>query len=287
MTTNIKDAFDNIPRLAKQANPVVDGDYQKDGFWYCGKCNTPKEVNVNWFGTPQNMPCMCKCRQERKAQEEQKFRAEQLEMKIKGMRDTGFPDEENKLCRFENDLKSDQQSSVIAKNYAMNFFELQKKGKGLVFFGSCGTGKTFLASCIANALIDKGIPCLVTSVSRIVNHLSGLYSGKQEYIDSLNNFELLVLEDLGTERDTEYMNEFIYNIIDGRYRSNKALIITTNLTPAQLQKPSEIGRARIYSRVLEMCIPVEVVGADMRRKKMMDDIGEFGTLLGIKKSKEN
>ena len=64
---------------------------------------------------------------------------------------------------------------------------------------------------------------------------------------------LLIIDDFGMERGTEYGLEQVYNVIDSRYRSGKPLIVTTNLTLDSLQNPQDTAHARIYDRLLEMC----------------------------------
>ena len=108
-----------------------------------------------------------------------------------------------------------------------------------------------------------------------------MYEGKQNYIDNLNNFDLLVIDDLASERDTEYMGEIVQNIIDSRYRAGLPLIITTNLTSEELKKPLEIRKKRIYSRLFEMCYPIEVKGKDRRKQKLREEFGEIGEILGM------
>ena len=122
---------------------------------------------------------------------------------------------------------------------------------------------------------------MVTNFARLVNTISGMYGGKQEYIDGLNQFDLLVIDDLASERDTEYMGEIVQNIIDARYRSGLPLIVTTNLTSEELKFPAEIRKQRIYSRLFEMCVPVEVTGTDRRRQKLINEYDEIGNLLGL------
>ena len=117
--------------------------------------------------------------------------------------------------------------------------------------GDVGTGKSFFAGCIANALLEQGVPVLMTNFSRILNALSGLYSEeKNQYIDSLNQYSLLIIDDLGIERSTEFALEQVFNVIDSRYRSKLPLIVTTNMTLEELKNPQDLTRSRIYDRVL-------------------------------------
>ena len=219
-------------------------EYIKGNMIYCKKCNEPRREWLSLIG--KYVPALCSCMI---AEQKEKDRLELIEK----YRNTGFPDRELQKCRF-----------------AKRFDEFKKAGKGLILFGGVGTGKTFLASCIANELIDNGVPCLVTNFSRIINTLQGMYEGKQKYLDSLNDFDLLVIDDLGIERNTEYVNELVYNIIDARYRSGKPMIITTNLKYSDLHNAEDTSKARIYSRIIEMCLPVLVSGEDRRKNGLQD-----------------
>lgn len=275
----IKDLIDEI-----QSNSTIkpnEGDYIKDGLLYCGKCHTPKQVRLEFMGEIKTPYCLCKCEGEKRDKEEQERKLEERKLEIWRMRSAGFPKSDMAGWTFENDDHGNEKITNIAQNYVNHFEEMKKKGKGLLFFGSVGTGKTYISACIANALIDKGYPCLVTNFARLVNTLSGKFEGKQEYIDSLSNYTLLVIDDLNAERNTEYMNEIVWNIIDARYRSGKPLIVTTNLTAQELNSPAEIGKQRVYSRLMEMCIPLEVSGKDRRKQKLKDDYKELAELLKL------
>lgn len=264
----------NLAERTKQAIPLENGDYiDDDGLICCGKCKTRKQDRYTLFDgrvvTPMHL---CKCAQEQKEREEaERKKAEKMEQ-VKRLRKIGFPEAEMTRWTFENDDQGNKELSRIARNYVRNFAEMKKKHKGLLLYGNVGSGKTYIAASIANALVDEGYPCLVTNFARLINTIQGMYEGKQEYIDSLDKFDLLVIDDLASERDTEYMNEIIFNIIDARYRNGKPLIITTNLSIKELGNPEEIRKQRVYSRLLEMCVPVQVNGRDRRRARPDDDI---------------
>ena len=108
-----------------------------------------------------------------------------------------------------------------------------------------------------------------------------MFDGKQEFIDSLNKYTLLIIDDLGAERKTEYMVEHVFNIIDSRYRSGLPMIITTNLTADELKKPQAIEYSRIYDRVLERCHPVKVEGVSRRRESLKNDFADIQKKLGL------
>lgn len=275
------EAINNIERKAAEEIKAEQGDFIVDGLLHCGKCGTPKQVRVDLFGQIRTPMCLCKCEAERRDMEEEERKRQAFERKIAELRRMGFPDEEMQKWTFANDDHANEYISTIARNYVENFSEMMENGKGLVFFGQVGTGKTFAAASIANALIDKGHPCLVTNFARLVNTIFGMYEGKQDYIDSLNRYHLLVIDDLAAERNTEYMNEIVYNIIDSRYRAGLPIIITTNLTATELKNPADISKKRIYSRLFDMCILVEVSGEDRRRKHLKQDFAKYKDILGI------
>ena len=86
---------------------------------------------------------------------------------------------------------------------------------------------------------------------------------------------MLILDDFGMERGTEYGLEQIYAVIDGRYRSGKPLIATTNLTLHELKNPQDTAHARIYDRLLEMCVPVQFKGESFRKRTAQEKLGRM------------
>lgn len=280
--TGFDSAIELIIERAKETANINAGDYiGEDNLYYCGKCHTRKQTTIVLFGEPRVVPCICKCRADELAAEDEARRKREHFDKVMRMRSVGFPEKAMQTWTFANDDGSNPKLSNAMRKYADNFQTFAKDGKGLLLFGNVGTGKTFLASCVANALIDNGIPCLVTNFARIANEVQGMFEGKQEYYDNLNRFPLLVIDDLSAERKTEYMQEIVFNVIDSRYRSGLPLIVTTNLTREELLHPSELAYERIFSRLFEMCTPIEVSGKDRRQKALREDIGKYKALLEL------
>ena len=272
--------FTNLEARANEAIKTEDGDFIKDGLLHCGKCGTPKQCRVQILGRIISPKCLCKCEAERIKQEEEAERQKAFAERIKKYRKMGFPESQMESWTFENDDRSNEKLSDMAKRYVDNFKEFYKDGKGLLLYGGVGTGKTYIACMIANALIDKGYPVLVTNFSRILSTLQGTFD-KQEYLDSLNQFKLLVIDDLGIERDTGYAKEQVYNIIDSRYRAGLPMIITTNLTMQKLATETELADKRVYDRIIERCFPVEVAGESRRMKKLINSFDDMKNKLGI------
>lgn len=275
-------AIASIIARAQETNNIVEGDYLgDDNLYYCGKCHTRKQSVFALFDKQKVVPCVCRCKAEEIRLEEEKRQQQELYERIKQFRAAGFPESEMANWNFERDDGTNPTMSTAMRNYVKHFPTFHKEGKGLLLFGDVGTGKTFLAACVANALIDRGTPALVTNFARISNTVQGLFEGRQEYFDSLNRFPLLVLDDLSTERQTEYMLEIVYNVVDARYRAKLPLIVTTNLTREELMNPADIRYKRIFSRLFEMCTPIEVAGKDRRHAALKNGIAETKKLLGL------
>lgn len=274
--------FNSIISEAKKNIPVVEGDYQQNGLWYCGKCHTPKEIDkvVDIAGTKKHLKtmCLCACATAERDAVDRARAEEQRRIATTRRRVSGFPDAAMMEWTFDKDDGANPKLSSLCKKYVDNFDRMFRDGKGLLFYGTVGTGKTFMASCIANALIDQGKSCLVTNFARITNELQAHFNDRQEYYDTLNRYDLLVIDDLAAERDTEYMGEVIMNVIDSRYRVKKPLIITTNLSGQDLNSPSGIRKSRVYSRLLEMCLTYEVKGKDRRRNSFVTNRSEYDWL---------
>ena len=125
----------------------------------------------------------------------------------------------------------------------------------------------------------------ITANTTILNDLAASFEGRNEYISRLCSFPLLILDDFGMERGTEYGLEQVYNVIDSRYRSGRPLIVTTNLTLEELQNPEDTAHARIYDRLIEMCSPVRFTGSNFRKATAQEKMERLKTLMNRKESR--
>ena len=249
----------------------------ENGLLYCAVCKEPVQTRIHIFGTERIVRCACSCKiKEAEAYKEMK-RLEEVERN----RRICFSETNMANWTFKNDDGNNMQLSEAMKNYVKNFTDFRKSGKGLLLHGTVGTGKTYFAACIANSLLDDGYKVLMTNFARVTNQIQGMFDGKQEFIDSLNRYSLLILDDLGAERKSEFMQEMVFNIIDSRYRSGLPMIITTNLTIDEIKKPQEVCYSRIYDRIIERCFPVEVSGNSRRRQNVRDTYFDVKEKLGL------
>lgn len=186
---------------------------------------------------------------------------------------------DNGLCNwnFANDNGKNPNMSR-AKCYVDCWHKMLSDNIGLLLWGEVGTGKSYFAACIANALVEQCVSVKMTNFASILNDLFSS-DDKNGYINRLNESSLLIIDDLGIERDTEYALEQVYNIIDTRYKSNKPLIVTTNLSLTELKHPVDTEHKRIYDRVLEMCVPIRFNGENMRTAKAKSKLKQAADLL--------
>ena len=241
-------------------------EYIKDRHAYCKVCHERKDGDVmEFFGNKMILRVACKC--DREIEKQKKRREKQME--IERLKRTCFNSMREWSYTFENYQGEENQSLMIAKNFVEDYEKMKKENIGLLFYGSVGSGKTYLACSIANSLIEQyQISVKIRNFAQIINELqkSSFDFDKNAYIESLVNTSVLILADLGIERDTSYAKEQVYNIVNNRYLKHKPTIFTTNLSYSQIENCTEsVEYQRIYSRIIEMCIPVMVLGEDYRK----------------------
>ena len=247
-----------------------------DGLLHCEKCHKAVQTRVTFMGVEKIVRCICDCQKAKMDEREERLKQEERQRQ----RMICFADTNMMHWNFANDDRSKPKLTAVMQNYVKNFTEFRREGKGLLLYGDCGSGKTFFAACIANALLDQGFTVQMTNFARVINQTQGTFQ-KQEIIDEMNRKSLLIIDDLGAERKSEFMQETVFNIIDARYRSGLPLIITTNLTMREIQQPQGIGYNRIYDRIIERCVPVEVDGGSRRKKAVIANIKEDKRRLGL------
>lgn len=238
--------------------PTNPDDYYKGGVLICGKCHTPKQFEIvpGVFAR-----CLCDCEErEREKSEEEKERKQWEAITREWV--SGY---EN--MTVDRDIGTAPMRA--AKKIIENWEEIRYHGLGIALYGGTGTGKTFAAAAIANAVIKKGYRAWMATASKMVD----MYMVDKDIVESrLRHFDLVVIDDLGAQRETEYAGQRIYDILDTRFNSGLPTIITTNI---DLGKPSN---DRIYSRIIGACSKYRITGEDMRmrdadkRKKLLEDI---------------
>lgn len=240
-------------------------DYKgEDGLLYCGQCRAPKQMRLKLPDGETIVPVVCRCARQAEEAAASRARREQFRYEMERRREDGLCSPEGLRFCFDQDDRRNPKVSDVCRLYAERWEEMLARNIGVLFYGGVGTGKSFLASCIGRALLERQVPAAAASFPRLLNLLQGTYA-KQALLDRLSAYKLLILDDLGAERFSSYAEEQIFNIVDARQSSGLPAAITTNLTLAQLENPDSMQRARIYDRVLEMCpIRLKLDGSSRR-----------------------
>ena len=261
--------YDNaIFRLATSQEAEPEDYTGEDGLLYCGSCRQPKEAyfpeGKTFFGRDRH-PKECDCQRKRRETLEASHREYKHREEVERLKRIGFTDPAMREWTFANDSGKCPQMKH-ARFYVEHWDTMQEENIGYLLWGGVGTGKSYFAGCIANALMEQEVSVRMTNFALILNDLTASFEGRNEYISRLCRAPLLILDDFGMERGTEYGLEQVFNVIDSRYRSGKPLIVTTNLTLDDLHNPEDTAHSRIYDRLLSMCVPVRFTGDNFRQE---------------------
>lgn len=262
----------------------LDDEYKKNGLCICKKCNTPRQFLHDWNGKKIVFNCECECQKAEREAHEKAEKERELRNKIEGLKQIGIPNPTYRGYTIDKDDRKTPSLTKIIKNYIENFEDFSENGQGLILWGSVGTGKTFYAMCIANALCENLKRVYCTSLSAVVK-MAQDFDNAEAHFSRLLSQDLIIVDDLGAERGTTFAMEQIYGFIDGCNTYKIPLVITTNLTPSVLEKASQdtadLTYARIYSRILEKCYPVKVNEIKRRENNAQSNKIEMAKLLGV------
>lgn len=261
--------------IANQAQGERETDYRDpDGLLVCGICGEPREF-VAPAPINARVYIRCRCDRERAEAEEAAVRQQMLERR----RDKCFAAMPlMRRCSFAIDDEPMRRESIMCRRYAENL--LQMGGMGLLLYGGVGTGKTFLAAAMCNAVIDRYFRARMTSIPALVNEMRReSFSESGSTLAELTE-DLVVIDDFGVERETDYMVEQTYKLIEARIESGKPMVVTTNLNPKDF-KSQNIQKQRIYDRILAVCRPVPVTGESRRAAARGDKWSEMDRVLGV------
>jgi len=150
----------------------------------------------------------------------------------------------------------------VAKRFAENF---PNGGKGIMFLGGVGRGKTHLAGAIARYIIEKHhVPVIFKSYATLLDDVRKNYDGDKNELNRICDTPLLIIDDLGQEKQTEWQKETTFKIVNSRYETLSPIVITSNCTVMELR--DNVGEA-VFSRLFEMCDRVKMSGKDYRMER--------------------
>jgi DNA replication protein DnaC len=246
---------------------------------YCKFCGAELEQlkwgNDYYFSFYKS--CECPEALKAKVEEERKNAEKERQEKINYLYSKSEMSKRARNCKFEdyqlNMFNSDAFRTCM--NYVENFDKIKNKARnGLFIVGDCGVGKSHIAFATANALIENGNRVICTSVIDLLADLRCNFQASTTEISTLNKYNLcslLILDDLGKEKPTEWALQTIYSIIDNRYNALKPVIVTTNYTASDLIKRFTVGNDSqtanaIVDRLYEMCQYLPIKGESFRKR---------------------
>ena len=270
----VRSAIENI---GSGSHMAASGDtVDKNGILHCGICGGAKERWIDFpdIGGEENstrrtkVRCLCRCEVEANGEKERQEEYRQEMLRISRLKDRSLIEDRLRDVNFDTFVRTTENEKLygVVRKYVANFDEMCKSSQGIIFYGKVGVGKSYAAACIANELLNRKVPVVMTSFVKILQALTpGEYTeSEDQLIGRLNSAKLLIIDDLGSERNTDFALEKIYNVIDSRYRVKKPLILTTNMDFKDMQATTDIRYQRIYDRIFEMCYPFRVQGKSWR-----------------------
>ena len=217
-----------------------------------------------WILGPEDVARACECREQRLKRRRSRGVASVIPARYRGVSFDRPPVTEipelavQEVRRYVRELESNLDS-----------------GRGIWFMGDVGTGKTTLAMLISKSALDLGRSVAIYSLPKLLTRIRRTYEAGSEddtysrFFDRLTSVDLLHIDDLGAERQTEWVLEQLYSIVNERYETERSIMFTTNVTAGEMEKrlnevEDQVGR-RTFSRLVEMCgDPVQLFGDDKR-----------------------
>lgn len=168
---------------------------------------------------------------------------------------------------------SQVKAKKLAKEFGMTYPAFDG---GLLYTGSVGVGKTHLAVSILKLLSERGFTCLFYEFGSLLKEIQDSYNPNTKaseltVLAPVLNAEILVLDELGASKPTDWVRDTMAHVINTRYNDKKATIFTSNYPDERVNDRDEaledrIG-VRLRSRIYEMCRTINMVGTDYRQKK--------------------
>ena len=249
-----------------KTNCPLHGEYLANQVWLSGQI---KEVS--------ECPECFKLKEARRAIDEEKARKEEAERNRKQrIVETRMPLEyqTKDFSTFIQETDSQKAAFKLARRFVKGWEKAKAGGYGLLFLGSCGTGKTHLACAIMIELLKEyafSYPRYYKA-SEIFSAVRSTYqagstTNEEETLKFFSSIQLLVIDEVGVQKGSEAEKRILFSILDNRVTSNKPTILLSNLGPKALE---ELLGDRLYDRIRSKCVPMLFAGTSMRKPATAD-----------------
>jgi DNA replication protein DnaC len=233
-------------------------------------------IEVDVLGTKRKVQpaCQCEADEAKRLQEEsEKFQIKRDIEKMFAFSELGERFKNASLENFEN-----REGAEVCKMFAqifINEFE-EWKEQSVSFWGKVGNGKTHLLAAIANALKAKGKIVVFIKMTELLDLIRSTFRkeeknvqqiGKHDIMKALIQCDFLMIDDIGAENITGWVEEVIFDIIDARYARKKPILVTSNLSPDDLEKQIQ---DRSFDRLNEVTQFLNNTASSMRKKNAED-----------------
>lgn len=246
---------------------------------HCGEIVPPLEIEV--LGNIRWVQPICKCEADIQKAELEVYKNAQREREVRelfAISELGDRFEESNFDNFDS-RPGAEKAEKIARYYADNFevFGLES----ILLWGVPGNGKSHLAAAVHNHLRKKGKVVVFVSMPDLLKKIKNTFNkgnneSEEQILKALNICDLLIIDDIGAEKTSDWVQEIVFLIIDNRYRRNKPIMATSNLEPKELA--GQLGK-RSYDRILEVSQPIENQATSYRREVAKKRLSKFDHLI--------
>lgn len=238
-------------------------------------------IEVDVMGMKRWVQPKCKCEVEAFDAEQKEFQNFQREREVRELFSISQVGDRYLQADFKTfQMRPGSENVFKVSQYYVDVFETFDR-ESLLLWGEPGNGKTHLAAAIHNELRAKGLVVVFVSMPDLLSKIKATFNrnnkeSEEQILRALSICDLLIIDDLGAEKTSDWVEETIFKIIDNRYRRNKPILATSNMAPKEL--PEQIGK-RANDRIVEMMQPIENKATSFRREHAKERFGQFKAFL--------